>query len=201
MKLKHKAATLIAGLALAVLPTLQVAAKENYFYDFSKTLRPWISVADGSQHSLQLMAEDGVTDYGERNTFANLSTDDVSLDRANSGRDVPLPVGLWAMAKFPASGNQQIRVNWIARSTQNCVGCELRVYVGRTAPVRITQFASVNGKALTGYWQSFSYTTKVPQDTTPDEGKKLPLYIAIGLSSDDVAIGLDNIEVDIFPAP
>lgn len=200
MKLQHKVATLLASLALAALPTLQVAAKGSYYYTFNESLKPWSSAAEGSSHSLQLMLDEGPKGGKPTNSFANLSTNGVSLDLNESKMDVPLPVGAWATAKFPVGSNDSVHLRLDARSTSNCEGCELKVYIGRTEPAHITQFSSVEGSNLKGYWQTFNCKVNVIPGESPDSGRQF-VYVAIGLSSYDATIGLDNIEVAIFPAP
>lgn len=186
------AASLLA-LALSSPAALTPAAAKthNYYFDFEQTLEPWAAGGDlGSKGYLKSVAgENGCPDM-RGDHYAQVEGAVVGKEK-----DIPLPVGTWTVASFPAArAFNTVSVEWNARSTRSCEGCVPLVYVGTSAPTHSSQFSQAEGEAyLKEAWQSFRH------DTMVSVGDEYTVFVAIGWNGTDAGIGLDCVNVTIIP--
>jgi hypothetical protein len=101
-------------------------------YDFQQTLAPWAAAAEYSENlgkeALQLRFEqDPIAGTAMANGFA-------ALTRENGP-------ALWMQARLQSAGSR-IRLEFDAKSIENCEGCIPLVYLGENAPTTLAQFTT-----------------------------------------------------------
>ena len=181
-------ALLTFSFASAPLPA---AAKGSYRFDFEEGVKPWSAAGQPASRNYSLDIAHGSNVI--EGWYANLSAQP-GTGKTAQREGIPLPVGTWMVAAFPAQGFNEVALSFSAISTKECVGCYLKVYAGPEAPRSITQFRGVDdGRPLDANWQG--YYPEAFGYANPDG----VLYVAIGWGGTDASIGLDCLQVTIYP--
>jgi hypothetical protein len=199
---RSRSAWLLALLvAVLILPARPAAAKTTHYYDFEKTQKPW---ASGAPAQIKVSS---LTLRGDENGCPSVF--DVSHASVQFQAVPGKSAGAWIVASFPGTGSDLVRLNWSLKGAKLCPNCKPILYLGSKPPSELSQFwgASPSGTDPPpwGDWTSYQYPA--PGDPDFPVSNRGTIYVAMGMAAPSVkdvtseALGLDCIELTIFPAP
>lgn len=192
--------TLLAGIAVLLVLTLGPAVKQasanagnTYYYNFEENVKPWLPVTDDGSSNFLIERQTGSNGCADMlgNSYASLKM--AVSPKPKPINDIPLPIGGWTVASFPASAMNAVTVQWTARTPKYCESCMPMVYVGTDQPTRITQFQQMK-RPLKENWQAYNYSTVVYV-----KGHEGAIYVAFGWTNLSGELDLDCVNIDILP--
>src|SRR5687768_9702036 len=171
---------MILKLAIAILLAMQLsmaavglAADDRPAidqFDFTKTLKPWAAGANDK-------------DCLTKETL--LLQDEISMGPIPGNRYAALTKdcsgAVWMVVNVALTG-RAFNVTFDARNVSGCEGCIPLVYVGRSVPYSVVQFAT-NYQSLDASWQGHKFTAYIGG---PDKPGAENVYVAIGFTNLDL---------------